>query len=79
MVMEKQIIFTEDLIILITEEGKEASMPLSWFPRLMNASEEDRCRYELSPFGVHWPELDADLSFEGFEKFEPGVVEKETL
>ena len=44
-------------------------MPLSWFPRLQNATIEQRENYELSPFGIHWEELDEDLSFEGFFKF----------
>jgi hypothetical protein len=45
-------------------------MPLNWFPRLDNASEEERQNYTFSPFGVHWHELDEDLSFDGFFKFE---------
>lgn len=46
--------------------GETRSHPLSWFPRLLNASDEDRGDFELSPFGIHWSKLDEDLSFEGF-------------
>ena len=41
-------------------------MPLDWFPRLEQASVEQRNEFELSAFGIHWEELDEDLSFEGF-------------
>jgi hypothetical protein len=45
--------------------GEERSMPLEWFPRLYT-SQAEREQFELSPFGIHWPGLDEDLSFEGF-------------
>jgi len=35
-------------------------------PRLSNASPAEREQFELSAFGIHWPSLDEDLSFEGF-------------
>lgn len=40
-------------------------VPLTWFPRLMNASEEDRNNYEFSQRGIHWNSLDEDISVEG--------------
>lgn len=49
-------------------------MPLSWFPRLKNASKSERKNYTFSPYGIHWQELDEDLSFEGFFKFEKDKV-----
>lgn len=55
-----------DHVFIRTGSGEERSMPLAWFPRLHNASQAERERFELSPFGIHWPELDEDLSFEGF-------------
>jgi hypothetical protein len=35
------------------------------YPRLLQATPAQRASYELSPFGVHWPEIDEDLSIEG--------------
>lgn len=58
--------FQDDRIFIRTASGKEQSMPLEWFPGLFNASQADREQFELSAFGIHWPELDEDLSFEGF-------------
>jgi hypothetical protein len=58
--------FQDEMIFIRTASGEERSMPLEWFPRLSNASPAEREKFELSPFGIHWPGLDEDLSFEGF-------------
>jgi len=69
--MEKQEIwFDKDKIYLKIGDGIEKYMPLSWFPRLKNASNQERQNYSFSPFGIHWQDLDEDLSFEGFFKFD---------
>jgi len=62
----KAIWFQDDRIFIRTASGEERSMPLEWFPRLSNASSAEREQFELSPFGIDWPDLDEDLSFEGF-------------
>lgn len=61
--------FDKTRIYLETKTGEQKSMPLKWFPRLHKATKAQREDYELSPFGIHWEELDEDLSFEGFFKF----------
>lgn len=45
-------------------DGRRLAVPLEWFPRLLNASEEERQRWELlgDGDGIHWPEADEDLS-----------------
>ena len=58
--------FENGSIFIQTISGEKRSHPLSWFPRLLNASDEERLNYKLSPFGIHWENLDEDLSFEGF-------------
>jgi len=45
--------------------GHEVSFPTKGNPRLESAAEEDVGRIDISPFGLHWPTLDEDLSFEG--------------
>ena len=62
--------FDDKNIFLKTKQGIEKSMPLKWFPRLEKATEEQRQNFELSPFGIHWKEIDEDLSFDGFFKFQ---------
>lgn len=56
-------------IFLETKEGIKKSMPLKWFPRLENATTQQRENFELSPFGIHWEDLEEDLSYEGFFNF----------
>ncbi|MBB3189423.1 DUF2442 domain-containing protein [Halomonas cerina] len=48
-------------------DGRAISVPLAWYPRLANATPEQRQHWELAGagYGIHWPELDEDLSTEG--------------
>ena len=62
--------FDDKNIFFKTKQGVEKSMPLKWFPRLEKATEQQRKNFELSPFGIHWKEIDEDLSFDGFFKFQ---------
>ena len=43
-------------------DGREVSTPLWWYPRLVGASAEARSEMELMPMGIHWPEIDEDVS-----------------
>jgi hypothetical protein len=49
------------------QDGRKVSVPLNWFPRLQNASKDQRQKWEISGagHGIHWPEIDEDLSVEG--------------
>jgi len=49
-------------------------MLLFWFPKLENGNSMQLDNFESSPFGIHWSELDEDLSFEGFFQKEGTVV-----
>jgi hypothetical protein len=53
------------MIFVRFASGHEVSFPIKGNPRLESATEEDVGRIEISPFGLHWPTLDEDLSFEG--------------
>ncbi|MEN4771457.1 DUF2442 domain-containing protein [Duffyella gerundensis] len=46
-------------------DDRTLGVPLSWFPRLLRATPEQRNDYELSPRGIHWDALDEDISVEG--------------
>ena len=46
-------------------DDRTLGVPLSWFPRLLDATPEQRNDYELSPCGIHWDALDEDISVEG--------------
>ena len=56
---------TDTELIVTLAGGQKIVTPLWWYPRLLEATPAQRARYELSPFGVHWPEVDEDLSVEG--------------
>ncbi len=71
----KRIYFTKKFISLETNEGVTQSMPLSWFKTLANATEEQRNNFFMSYEGVHWEELDEDLSFEGFFTYKGQISE----
>ena len=43
-------------------DGRVLRVPLSWFPRLSSATREQREMYEISTRGLHWEELDEDIS-----------------
>jgi len=47
------------------EDGRTLGVPLAWFPRLLHATPQQRDAVELSRVGLHWEELDEDISIEG--------------
>ncbi len=59
--------FSEESLWLLLQDGRQLSVPLAYFPRLAKASPEQRQRFELSGggTGIHWDELDEDLSVAG--------------
>ncbi|PCC20594.1 DUF2442 domain-containing protein [Halomonas sp. JB37] len=57
--------FTADAFCVTLEDGRTLSVPLAWFPRLLNATAEQLADYELSARGIHWGALDEDISVEG--------------
>lgn len=56
---------TDDTLTVELADGRAIAVPTEWYPRLAHGSPEEWTKYELSPFGVHWPELDEDISIEG--------------
>jgi hypothetical protein len=54
-------------------DGRTITAPLSWYPRLLNATPEERDNWEIAGggFGVHWPDLDEDVSTEGLLRGAP--------
>ena len=66
--MEKitKIWLTEDAIWIRTSSGKEACEKFNDYPRLRYATKEQRANYEADKYGIHWEDIDEDLSFDGF-------------
>ena len=59
--------FTEDDLVVVLVDGRKVSVPLVWFPRLEKATKDQLENYELlgDGEGIHWPELDEDISVAG--------------
>jgi len=56
----------QDLTVALMD-GRKVSVPLWWYPRLAKATPAQRSRWEIcgAGFGIHWPDIDEDLSTEG--------------
>jgi hypothetical protein len=54
----------DDRLIVILADGRELAAPLAWFPRLLEASAEQRRNWRLigGGHGIHWPDVDEDVS-----------------
>ena len=57
--------FDEDSFWVDLEDGRTLGIPLVWFPRLLNGTAAQREAVELSRMGLHWEELDEDISVSG--------------
>lgn len=57
---------TDTSIWIELKDGRKAEERFADYQRLANATAEQRKNYTLSHFGIHWPDIDEDLSFEGF-------------
>jgi hypothetical protein len=60
--------FTAAELIVTLADGRKIATPLDWYPRLLRASVTERSNYEIMAMGVHWPDLDEDLSVAGMLK-----------
>jgi len=59
--------FDSDRIIVDLMDGRTIAVPLAFYPRLLNATPEQRRNWEIAGagYGIHWPDIDEDLSTEG--------------
>ena len=63
----KEVLVTEELITFNLVDGRVVSVPLAWSWRLSEATTAQRNRFEMigDGYGVHWPDIDEDLSVDG--------------
>jgi len=57
--------YTDGLILVRMDSGVEIRFPVNKNSRLKNGTEKELNNIQISPFGLHWPDLDEDLSFRG--------------
>jgi len=69
----KDVHFTEDTLSVDMLDGRTITVPLAWYPRLLHATPEQRQNWQISGggFGIHWPDIDEDLSTEGLLRGAP--------
>lgn len=61
------VLVTEDTLSVELSDGRAISVPLEWYPRLVHGAPEERNKWRLigRGKGIHWEELDEDISVEG--------------
>lgn len=69
----KSVRCTDDALVVDLVDGRSLSVPLAWYPRLMKATPSQRANWKVSGggYGIHWPDVDEDLSTEGLLRGSP--------
>jgi hypothetical protein len=64
---------TDDMLTVSLMDGRMISVPLVWYPRLLNATDAQRRNWQVAGggYGLHWPDIDEDLSTEGLLRGAP--------
>lgn len=62
-----RVVVEDARLVVDLMDGRTIVVPLAWYPRLANATPQQRNHWELASggYGIHWPEIDEDLSIEG--------------
>ena len=63
----QRVSLTEDALVVALVDGRTITVPLTWYPRLAHGSQAERAHWRLigEGEGIHWPDLDEDISVEG--------------
>jgi len=71
----KNVLVTEDTLAVDLIDGRTIVVPLVWYPRLLDASPEQRQNWRVSAagYGIHWPDLGEDLSTAGLLRGAPAT------
>ena len=64
---------TDDVLRVDLIDGRTIAVPLAWYPKLLHATPEELANWQTSGggFGIHWPDIDEDLSTEGLLRGAP--------
>lgn len=65
-VKARNVVITGDGLTVDLNDGRSISVPLAWYPRLLHGTPEERNNWRLigNAEGIHWPDLDEDISIE---------------
>ncbi len=77
----RQVAVTEDALVVDLSDGRTASVPLTWYPRLLNGTPQEQNNWRLigNGEGVHWPDLDEDISVENILLGKPSQESQSSL
>jgi hypothetical protein len=64
----RKVEFTKTELVVTLSDGRKIATPLAWYPRLKKATAKQRANFEIMPMGIHWPDIDEDLSIAGMLK-----------
>ncbi len=71
--------YFEGYISVSMESGLDYRFPIAGNPRFQNGTDKELNNIEISPFGLHWPDLDEDLSFQGIARGDFGQSKNRRL
>ena len=77
----QQVLLTEDSLTVDLVDGRTISVPLAWYPRLFHGTPEERRNWRLigQGEGIHWPDLDEDISIENLLAGKPSGESQRSL
>ena len=75
------VVVSEDALTVELEDARTVSVPLVWYPRLSYATPQERDNWEISGagYGIHWPDLDEDISVKGLLVGSPSGESQKSL
>lgn len=73
--------FADGMLSVFLMDGRNIRVPIVWYPRLLAASEAERQNWIVSGggYGIHWPDIDEDLSTEGLLRGAPAPRQEMAL
>lgn len=72
----RDVLVDSDRLVVDLMDGRSIAVPLAWYPRLLEATPAQRGHWEIcgGGYGIHWPDIDEDLSTEGLLRGAPAPV-----
>jgi hypothetical protein len=72
---------SDDTLTVDLSDGRTISVPMAWYPRLLHGTPEERAEWRLigGGLGIHWPQLDEDVSVESLLGGRPSAERSESL
>ena len=75
------VLLTDDTLSVDLSDGRSISVPIAWFPRLYHSTEQERNNWRLigKGHGIHWEDIDEDISIEGLLAGKPSGESQESF